>query len=338
VNNSTRGEEMNKKTIVGGIVAIVGLVLLATCCNAAPLGEMVNNAQVKGDLRYDYDFTTTEGSSNDKGAFTLERVRFGAETTFENGGGELIFNYGPGGRITPLYAYGTFFPVVTKDFKFGGSLGRQPLYFATVQNLDRFEPNLKQSIAYEAGKVSNNLDGVSAEAIVGNPEGLNLHGMLQYRSIVDIGPSEETKEALNSYFKLDVTPWLYAQANYLEKFGVEEDLLAHVVALQTANFGLTFEHVSEGDELSYNFSNRDDVFSLAVLIGVGNSQRVELVGRVDWLESGAGEQWSMGTNWKFNNSVLLQGGVEMYPGNQDIFSGEENTEGVATIRSTVLFN
>jgi len=311
--NSQYGGKMKKL-----LITLVALLALAVPVSAAILET--SKAEVVGDVRFDYQFNTNEGIDNTS-LFILDRARLGATTTFDEGGGALIFQY-RGGNTDLQYAYIEAYPLGNAKAKLGGIVGRQYTLFGLTKDLDKFQPLAAGPI--EEKYISSNQDGV---AVVGSV-GKNFLGAFQYHNGA-FDSTETAEKDWNAYAKFQPCKYFYISSSFLQNVEAV-DFMAEVVGLEAGPVSGSFEHLSIGNGYGFDFGERLDEFSATLGVGVGQTRKVTLLGRADWLE-GEQAKWYAGVNWSVKDQVFLQGNALLNP-------QMELVDNIVKLRAVVLFN
>lgn len=299
------------------LITLVALLVLAVPVQAATLET--SKAEVVGDVRFDYQFNTNEGIDNTS-LFSIDRARLGATTTFDEGGGTLLFQY-KDGQTGLQYAYVEAYPLGNANAKLGGIVGRQYTMFGLTKELDKFQPLCAGPI--EEKYLASNQDGV---AVVGSLGILN--GAFQYHN----GAFDSTTTAekdWNAYVKLQPWKHFYVSSSFMQDIN-REDYMAEVVGVEAGPVSGTFEHLSAGDGYSFNFGDRRDEFSATLGVGVGQTRKVQLLGRADWFE-GQKASYYTGVNWSVKDQVFLQANALLNP-------QMELVDNIVKLRAVVLFN
>lgn len=302
------------------ITLAAALMLVATAVPAMAATLDTSKAEVVGDVRFDYQFVTQDNKN--VANFELNRARLGATTTFDEGGGALIFQY-QNGAMDLQYAYVEAYPLGNASAKLGGIIGRQYTMFGLTKDLDRFQPLGTGPI--EEKYISAKQDGVTAIGTVGK----TLLGALQYHNGVSIDSTEYAEKDWNAYARLQPCKYFYLSSSFMQNVHAT-DYMSEVVGVEVGPVEGSLEHLSSGEGYSFNFGDRLDEFSATLGVGVGQSRKVTLLGRADWFE-GEKASYYVGTNWSVKDQVFLQANALLNP-------QMELVDNIVKLRAVVLFN
>jgi len=318
--------------------ALFGLLLsllVVGAANGNVFDEAIDEAEVTGDLWYDYSYQFNKETTNTD-SFNLTRARIGAQTSFTEGKGVLTFNYSD--EVMSLqYAYGEFYPAALDNFTAGGGLGRQPIMFGRTHELDRYQPLLSQSLENNLGLIPVSIDGLVAKGGFGLWNNGVLDLVYQYHDAVNVDGESKTSSDWSAYANLQFAPGFNLTGSYLENTGNTADVAAAVFSVNKGLIIVNMEALSTGEDLDFNFGSRSEFFSAQAGISVGNSQKFQLLGRADWTEGTGSEIYWVGANWLFRDSVILQANARVNP-DDDTDVAELASDGVFTLRTTILFN
>lgn len=302
------------------LITLAALLSLAVAMPLQAATLETSKAEVVGDVRFDYQFYTNDHKDN-VALFNLDRARLGATTTFNEGGGALIFQYS-NGNTDLQYAYVEAYPLGNAKAKLGGIVGRQYTLFGLTKDLDKFQPLCAGPI--EEKYISANQDGVAA---VGSITEVFL-GAFQYHNGA-FDSTETAEKDWNAYAKLQPCKYFYLSSSFMQNVDAT-DFMAEVVGVEAGPVSGSFEHLSVGDGYGFNFEERRDEFSATLGVGVGQTRKVTLLGRADWFE-GQKASYYVGTNWSVKDQVFLQANALLNP-------QMELVDNIVKLRAVVLFN